>query len=93
MAEYPYTSGLFLTKHPNIFFTGYAILASAFAQGATIQFSVYHALIVLNLSRINNISAIQKSIYTCSINDMYLPVSDSGHSGWSNATRVLFKQE
>src|SRR5262249_21631630 len=44
----------------NIFLTACALLVSAFVQAATYGMSVYHAIIVLNLSWINNMGA-----FTC----------------------------
>ena len=68
-----YESGTLSTSSTNLFLTGCALLLSAFIQGATSGFSVYHALIVLNISWINSFSAILYIIL--GVIDFFLSIS------------------
>jgi hypothetical protein len=54
----PYRDIILTKTSTNLLLTGCALLVSSFIQAKTIGFSVYHALIVLNLSWVNNSSAV-----------------------------------
>lgn len=53
-----YETTILTRTSANLFVTSCSILLAAFIQAGTIRFSVYHALIVLNLSWINVFSAV-----------------------------------
>jgi len=53
-----YEGTVLTSTSTNLFVTGFALLVNAFIQAKTTKFSVYHALIVLNLSWINALSAV-----------------------------------
>jgi hypothetical protein len=57
-----YESDSLYSINANLLLTACALLVSAFVQAATYGLSVYHAIIVLNLSWMNNASAVAYSI-------------------------------